>query len=264
MLYLTKLIDIDGFGAQYQKILGVISLSKKYNCEYVHSTIQQIEHIPSDMFTNIDKFFNICGLYKKVEDITFDKTYKVQDHEIEHAILSLKQTTNTKENILLIINNPLGMLDANVSWYNEVMPDLRKIKQNLELVYFKPTAVNIAVHIRRGDVSQTIHPYRYTPINYFKQIIDKLLGQYQSANICIFTEITDENKEEFIIFNEPNIRIISGGDALVTFEHLVKADVLVMSKSSFSYVAGLYNENKVLYTPFWHNPLNMWDIIKNH
>lgn len=262
MLYLTKLIDTDGFGAQYQKIIGVIALSEKYSCEYVHSTITQIEHIPSDAFSNVNNYFNMDGLYKKVENVTFDKTFRVRDHEIEGAIINCKQhAIETNEKILLIINNPLGILDANLSLYNKVLPDLRKIKQNLELVYFKPFVVNIAVHIRRGDVNQTIYPYRYTPTHYFKQIIDNLLTEYQNVNICIFTEITEENKDEFLVFTDPNIQIISGGDALVTFEHLVKADVLVMSKSSFSYVAGLYNENKVLYTPFWHNPLNHWNII---
>jgi hypothetical protein len=260
MLYLTKLIDTDGFGAQYQKIIGVIALSKKYDCEYVHSTIKEIEHISSVL--SVNNYFNICGLYKRVEDISFDKTFNVINNEIESAILSLKQhAINTNENILLIINNPLGILDTTTSLYNPIMSELRKIKQNLELVYFKSTNVNIAVHIRRGDVNPTIYPYRYTPTSYFKHIIDRLLKQYPTANICIFTEITDENKDEFLIFTDPAIHIVSGGDALVAFEHLVKADVLVMSKSSFSYIAGLYNEKNVLYTPFWHNPLNHWNIV---
>lgn len=36
------------------------------------------------------------------------------------------------------------------------------------------------------------------------------------------------------------------------------AHVLVLSRSSFSYSAALYNENLVVYTPFWHAPLPSW------
>jgi hypothetical protein len=36
------------------------------------------------------------------------------------------------------------------------------------------------------------------------------------------------------------------------------ADILVIGKSSFSYVAGLYNTNTVYYFNFWHSPLNNW------
>jgi hypothetical protein len=34
-----------------------------------------------------------------------------------------------------------------------------------------------------------------------------------------------------------------------------------MSKSSFSYVSGLYNDNDVYYMDFWHAKLNRWKRI---
>ena len=50
-------------------------------------------------------------------------------------------------------------------------------------------------------------------------------------------------------------------DLLTTIEYMIKADVLVMSKSALSYVAALYNNNKVLYINFWHNKLPHWKEI---
>lgn len=256
MIYLTYSTCIDdGMGAQYQRVIGLIALAEFYGCVYVHTPIKQMEHVYDASI--IEQFLQINSYYNK-EDIKFDKIYNVKNDGIELAILNFKNESNTT-NILLNISNPLALLDANTTMYDKVMPTLRKIKQSRELVYFKQDVMNVAVHIRRGDVNEKQHPDRYLSTQYFKTIIDKLLVQYPDASVCIFTELTAENNVEFNIFD--NIKIISAGDVLTTFEHLVKADILITSKSSFSYVAALYNENTVLYTNFWHKPLCTWKIL---
>ena len=258
MLYLTYLPPhMDGMCAQYQRIIGIIAVAESYGCRYLHTPIKQMEHVTPDEIIEIEQFLQIIS-YKKEESTVFDYVHHIRNDEITRAILHFKPKTNTT-NILLMINNPLAILDANTQLYNNVLPMLRNIKQNRGLIYFVKDAINIAVHIRRGDVNEKQYPDRYLPTTYFKTIIDKLLIQYPCANVCIFTELTPTNKEEFNIFT--NIKIISGGDVLTTFEHLSKADILITSKSSFSYVAALYNENTVLYTKFWHNPLPHWKIL---
>ena len=258
MIYLTYAQCIDGMGAQYQRIIGIISLAESNGCMYLHTPIKQMEHSTQDEVIEIENFLQINSYYNK-DPIIFDYVHHVNNTEIMSVILHFKNQSNTN-NILLMINNPLAILDETPSLYNNVMPILRKIKQPRELVYFKQDAINIAVHIRRGDVNKTQYPDRYLPTSYFKTIVDNLLLQYPDANVCIFTELTQENKEEFNIFGN-NIKIISGGDVIITFEHLCKADILITSKSSFSYVAALYNENAILYTTFWHNPLPNWKIL---
>jgi hypothetical protein len=42
---------------------------------------------------------------------------------------------------------------------------------------------------------------------------------------------------------------------------LATAEILVMSKSSFSLNVGMLNNNQVIYTPFWHKPLQHWNIV---
>jgi len=47
---------------------------------------------------------------------------------------------------------------------------------------------------------------------------------------------------------------------------ILRADVFIMSRSSFSLVPALFlesNETKVVYTPFWHKPRPHWDIVDN-
>ena len=44
-----------------------------------------------------------------------------------------------------------------------------------------------------------------------------------------------------------------------TFHHLCKADVFVLGLSTFSFLAAIYNNKKVIYIPYIHQPiLNNW------
>ena len=51
-------------------------------------------------------------------------------------------------------------------------------------------------------------------------------------------------------------------DSMETFHHFVKADILILDKSSFGYVAGLYNTNNVIYNPFWDKKYHKWKLIE--
>jgi hypothetical protein len=49
-----------------------------------------------------------------------------------------------------------------------------------------------------------------------------------------------------------------------TFHSMVKAKILVIAKSRFSYCAGILNSNKIYYMIFWHKPLNHWLNIEDY
>ena len=45
---------------------------------------------------------------------------------------------------------------------------------------------------------------------------------------------------------------------------MLRADVLITSKSSLSFVAGLLNKKSIkIYTPFWHQPPREWISSEN-
>jgi hypothetical protein len=46
-----------------------------------------------------------------------------------------------------------------------------------------------------------------------------------------------------------------------TFTALVGSDILVTSRSSFSYIAAILNDGEIYYLPFWHKPKKNWIII---
>lgn len=261
MLYLTYNIKTDGLGGQYQRIISIIALAKKYEVEYLHNPIKEMEHLPNMSYLqSIEDYFQINNNFKKITDFTYDHILNME-HASEEHILNYKSIADRdKINILIKIGFPSKILDANPSIYELAMPKLREIKQKLILPYYSSEKTNIAIHIRRGDIHHIEKQIRYTPIEYFEKIIQSLTALIPNTNICIFTEITDENRDEFTRFE--NVQIVADEDILLTFEHLVRADILVMCKSSFSYIAGLYNENTVIYTNFWHSPMPTWKQIQ--
>jgi hypothetical protein len=54
--------------------------------------------------------------------------------------------------------------------------------------------------------------------------------------------------------------VIRGGNPLDAIKVMAVSDVLIMSKSSLSYVGALLNTKGIVYCPrsFWHNPLGSW------
>jgi hypothetical protein len=59
-------------------------------------------------------------------------------------------------------------------------------------------------------------------------------------------------------------RIVRGGDPLSAIQEMANSEILIMSRSSFGYVAGILNEGRNVYFPssFWHKPLPGWKIVE--
>ena len=55
-----------------------------------------------------------------------------------------------------------------------------------------------------------------------------------------------------------------GGDPLDVIKSLASADHLILSRSSFGYVAAILNPKGQVYFPsqFWHVPMKGWQIIR--
>lgn len=266
MLYFTYNTKTDGLGGQYQRIIGIIALANKYNAEYVHTQITEMEHIPDKQYIQvIDDYFQIKNNWKSVDQYNYDTTIIMEEVD-EKTILYIKDECIKKSiNILIKIHLPRRIVDNDPTMYTNTMNKLRSIKQTLLVPYFNSKKQNIAIHIRRGDVTTTENAFRYTPIHYFKTIVENLIQTIPNNNICIFSEITNDNSDEFDVFKKyPSVNVIADADVITTMEHLIQADILVMCKSSFSYIAGLYNKNTVIYMDFWHPPMPNWNRINQN
>lgn len=275
MLYLTYKPGEDGLGAQFLRIIGIIAVSKKFECEYVHTKIEKMEHLHSLEYLNdIEDYFQISTHYKNVNDITFDSVYYLRNY-ISNEIITKYKEMAKMQNILLCMDHALGIFDKNyeyidipdISNYEYAMSTLRTIKTDINLPLYNcinnaNKIRNIAIHIRRGDITNI--SYTYVPISYYINLLDNLRSLYPNSRYFIFTEINSNNQHEFDDLQKKNqdLILMNDIDILTTMEYMIKADVLVITKSCFSYVAGLYNMNTVYYQSFHHSKLPRWNNIE--
>lgn len=117
----------------------------------------------------------------------------------------------------------------------------------------------VAVHIRRGDIgdlrNRNTFLMRFLPVAYYVNVLDSILIKIpgmENLVISIFSNGDDRLiKENFSKYT--NVKFEFKLDDYSTFESMVSADILVTSKSSFSYVAGFFSLGTVISPKdFWH------------
>lgn len=116
----------------------------------------------------------------------------------------------------------------------------------------------ISVHIRRGDVdcNEGWKSERYLSPEYYVNILDILVKKYPNYKVVIYSQYNFWNESSYYEKFNPELKIET--PIIETWADIITSKVFVMSKSSFSYVPALFNSGQIVYTPFWHKPLNNW------
>jgi hypothetical protein len=133
----------------------------------------------------------------------------------------------------------------------------------------------IAVHIRRGDINPCWPPplpwwaifsrskNRYLPNSHFMELIDRYIETSHHSSpphVVIYSE-SRSFFESFDEFRERGFEVVLDGDVTDAWKAMVSSDVLIMSKSDFSYVPAALAKGIVVYSPFSHDPLPGWEIV---
>lgn len=132
-------------------------------------------------------------------------------------------------------------------------------RQNDHLVYIKGN-YNIAIHVRRGDIIQKNgedNPnlsMRYQANKYFINALNTALNYLktqENVHIYLFSQGRQEDFKEFECFK--NMHYCLDMNAKESFLHMVYANAIITSKSSFSYKPALLNRGiKFCPANFWH------------
>jgi len=135
-----------------------------------------------------------------------------------------------------------------------------KSRQKDQLIYSKEN-FNIAIHVRRGDiviVKETNNPnlaMRWQDNSYFEKVLSSVTSKLKVEKpiaIYLFSQGEQKDFHEFEKFE--NIHFCLDMNAQDSFLHLVYADLLITSKSSFSYKPALLSKGiKVCPKNFWHS-----------
>lgn len=214
----------DGFGAQYQSIMSGIAYCNHMNYQYIHTPMKILSHDE-----NVEQLNQFIGIPQNNDSVDIISKCAGKVH---HA------------------KNP------SIYYTPDVLQKIRNYYYSTE----KPSVIvpDIAIHIRRGDVGEN-YKKRFTSNKEYVELIDKLTKLYPDYKITIFSEGNEDNFKEL---KRENVSFCLNINITETFHSLVKAKILIISKSSFSYSAALLNENLVYYIfPFWHKKLNHWKSI---
>jgi len=148
---------------------------------------------------------------------------------------------------------------------HNVISDLKKkffsadARKNDRLIY-SDRNFNIAVHVRRGDIVQGIKKInsnllmRWQDNSYFLNVLRSVIrGLKQDKPVAIYL-FSQGEREDFIDFQEfESITLCLDMSPQDSFLHMVYSDLLITSKSSFSYKPALLNNGiKVCPENFWH------------
>lgn len=132
--------------------------------------------------------------------------------------------------------------------------------RNLDKLIYDQSHFNIAVHVRRGDIvvgQENQNPnllLRWQGNDYFVKVLENVLNSLETTkriSIYVFSQGIASDFPEFSQFK--NLHFCLDVNAQDSFLNMVFADLLISSKSSFSYKPALLNKNiKVCPKEFWH------------
>jgi hypothetical protein len=142
------------------------------------------------------------------------------------------------------------LCDARPELYELLIPEQRK------RFYGK---LNLALHVRRGDVNPNLTRERFVPtsqvLNRVLSVIDCLRDNGIDFSLNIFS---NGDPEEFRNFVDLGAELHLDLGALETLRCMIDSDILFMGKSTFSYVAALYHAGIVIYDEFPRKPKEAW------
>lgn len=291
----------DGVGAQIQRILAIRSLSNNLHLGYLHTEISSLAIHPLDSYQNIEEMkvfllkLNNEFWMQSTEDFLIENLRERQTKTITFSLLfiSILRAKFSRKKTLLRLVEPYPVSEHDPDLYQGIRKFLPNFVSPLK------TGASVAVHYRRGVGGFAIQRgegiSRELAGNYFallaKEIID--INQNPDLKLQIFTDSPIED----VVFTPPKVQsdlwtnspsfsegdmhvlglnvqdyfkdisvdfeIFYGGDPLEVIKSLSAADHLILSRSSFGYVAAILNDGGKVYFPsqFWHTPMKGWRVI---
>lgn len=243
----------DGGGAQIHARMSVIAFCKAMDLHYVHTPIRCVERAPDkEDAARWEALFRL-GL----GELSIDNIAKPSLPL--HAFLAAPQ--RWQQPALIHTPHLHPFTDAQPDIYGKISDELRR-KYAGKLPVRTPSCLSIALHIRRGDVTLQAHPLRFTSNSKIRAAIGSVIRTIERSGYAYHLSIYSEGVEQdFCGILDCPFELHLNGDPLDALQSVISSDILVMSKSSFSYVAALISQGSVIYEPFWHRPMSHWHMM---
>lgn len=246
-----------GIGHQISNWISGLWFSKVLNLNYAHTNFSKPDW---EYFLGYgESVVSVKELqargYKKVRLPIFDEhkpnevllTQRIIDSYSGHVVFVAEQDQ--------LYNDQYGVADE----MRNLFYSASSRKNDVDI--YDHSHYNIAVHARRGDIviGQTNNNpnllMRWSTNEYFVNVLRNALRQVVRTDKPIHIYLFSQGKEsDFTEFQEfKNMHYCLDLDAQKTFLAFINADLLITSKSSFSYKPALISNNqKICPKNFWH------------
>lgn len=268
-LRLTCASRTDGAGAQAHTIMAAMSFARARGHTYVHTPFKEIDHAEQPMDDWVlawERLFNLGDGAPVIDSGRPDAlNYSGFHPRLYHAVLNGMAAFHGRAIALIEgtgyerrhFHPYFFFADMHPDAYSQVIPELRER-------FYKGCSpdrnakLSIAIHLRRGDVTSA-HRRRFTPNASVCRTLEQVRSAVDQQGVDYRIRVFSVGPEsDFLELKSSGAELCLSRDALWTLRQLVEADILVMSKSSFSYVAALLSDGLILYEPFWHSPMKSW------
>ncbi|MBQ8261301.1 MAG: hypothetical protein IJZ00_03345 [Lachnospiraceae bacterium] len=228
------------------------------------------------------QLFNVPFAYPAFSDKKWEEFLGFGENEISvkelkkqgYKIRKLPYFKETKDDVAMvnrIIDSYAGQkivlsveLDQFYKKQYDVIPYIKEKFENAtarrnDKVLYNEEDLNVAIHIRRGDIvvgretGEETLTKRWISLDYYENVVKCLKEKYKKEmTLYIFSQ---GEKEEYSVFEKyGKVIYCLDMDAMQSFLHMVRADILVISKSSFSYKPALLADGiRVCPPDFWHD-----------
>lgn len=249
-------------GAQVFARLSTRVFARHYGYQYLHTPLQKLEHTPPGVAPEqwAAQWENFLNYAAGETLLPVDATDVIPVRKV--------QRLRPLSHRIYAVANCHRITDRLPAAWHELRPQLRAAYHRTPKPGLGGREAGrpvLAVHIRRGDVSQHgVHHVRFTALDTVITRVECLLAalQRRAATMPVVHVYSEGDAAHFQPLVEKfHARLHLDEDDFVTFHALVMADGLVMAKSSFSYLAGLLSAGLCGYEPFWHPPMPDWKIV---
>jgi hypothetical protein len=287
----------DGLGAQLQRIIAIKGLGSYLNLNVLPISIKEIAIHPLDNLSLKDYNFMISNVNKLIGSIASMDFPKLGFLEVinltpRHFFIAFIKSLKLGYPINLKIRDPYFLVDANTKIYHKgISEEMRGVLSRFSSV---DLSNSIVVHHRHGVGGMAIQPGQKTPREmklerYLKPLL-RLTANESAKKIVIFTDApqndivfkpssnqyhlwqglprfdNNEIKIEGGKFTDLEARFCMpfdyrrGGNPLTALADLATSKSIVLSRSSFGYVAALFANNSTVWLPkdFWHPKHSGW------
>ncbi len=297
LAYNSKIVT-DGLGAQLQRQFAILSLANYLNAQFVPQQLENIAIHPLDSFQTIEEMKQfliqvnmIFGFDKGIAEEN-SKLMNIQNLKSKDLFFIALRIRVFGDSIRIVTAETYGVSDSHPKIY-EVLATQNSFDFSRYSTITSDHANTICMHYRQGVGGQVIYPGQKIPremdLDYFVRQLD-ILDPGRKKKLLILTDAPNldfrysptsvqrdlwEDTPKYVdgVLNISGIdlegffqklgfqvSVIAGGDLLITLMIMVHSEILIMSRSSLSYVGSLLNsEGKIVYPPdFWHPPLAKW------